>query len=401
MKRQLLMAAMAAMTLGASAQMTEVARDVDISFLPKSLTTSGEVIPYAVESGVRDNDLKVRVYTQSFDEVKTIQYAGKEFSRIETPMKATVDIIDRILYSKGGYPRLVSSSVDIKSFDEFKEYVRAEKPDISDIAFFITDDGKWAYSTLEYTSNTVLIDDEYLPTVIGSYTYYDNEQKAIYNEGNSKFVVKVDLDNVVWEKDADKSSTVNTFKESLYGTYVTNYDNADGLGHSHTITQNLFNNDSKYEFIVRSYKETSAPVGINTKFGMYGLTGELSIGGLVGERLKITKKECDKYFSEILKVQNEDGDVLFSSEAYHNMLMGSVYIYILNGKKYMKLPVSDDGKHYTYVLYQLTDSGTGVQEVARTKPVKVEKYYNAAGVQVDKDAKGIVITDGGKKYINQ
>lgn len=72
MKKQLLMAAMAAMTLGASAQVTEVKRgSVNISFLPKNLTTTGEVVPYDYyRSSLNPVSLDVVIYDEAFNEVK-------------------------------------------------------------------------------------------------------------------------------------------------------------------------------------------------------------------------------------------------------------------------------------------------------------------------------------------
>lgn len=46
-------------------------------------------------------------------------------------------------------------------------------------------------------------------------------------------------------------------------------------------------------------------------------------------------------------------------------------------------------------------TGTGITELARTNVVKSAKTFNMAGMTVGKNAKGIVILQGGKKYFNK
>ncbi len=394
MKKQLLIAAIAAMTLGASAQVTEVARG-GFSFLPKSMTTTGEVVPFTCNNMDYYNQyLHATVYDQSFNVVKTIDYPGKTFEYTSTPMRATVDILEKerevISGVTGGFK---GETVDIESFEAFKEYVRSKYGNVPDVAFFITSEGCWAFSELK-DGRTSFTHDEggnYV-SLEASVHYYNKEEKTIYSLYFERVRIKINLDDVVWEIDTDKEQVIEKATEKLCKARVANYD-FDGISQNNYITQTLFNDDEKYEFIVCSYKETSAPTSIQNVTADYYSNGKVTLYHSVR----------DKYFSEIVNVVNEDGDVLLTFDDFYsyNILNSSINFYQLNGKKYMELPILDGENGYVKVLYLLGDSGTGVQEIARTKPVKVEKYYNAAGVQVDKDAKGIVITDGGKKYINQ
>lgn len=76
--------------------------------------------------------------------------------------------------------------------------------------------------------------------------------------------------------------------------------------------------------------------------------------------------------------------------------------YILNGKTYLEVSGFDDRSNKRSIIYLIDPkSPVGVKEVARTKSANAEKTYNAAGVQVAKDAKGLVITNNGMKYINR
>ncbi len=404
MKRQLLMAAMAAMTLGASAQMIEVKRGgVSFNFLPKNLTTTGEVVPYSYNrSSSQPKSLGAVIYDEAFNEVKNIDYVGKVFEYTTTPMKASVKILERIVVSEGYrsmYPD--TEELDLESMDAFKKYMSENYPDVVDDAFFVDADGNYAYALGGYYSGTEEIDGERLPVIYQDVKYYDKTSKKIYGKSGCSFAVKLDLDNATWEVDTDKELKKGFSQEYIVKLPVVDYDlGGITLGSSAAITQNVFNNDDKYEFLVYTYKETSAPADYNTMFAQYSEEGKLSVAGFSDGRLIITKGVKDRFYEGAgINVVNEDGDVLVHFEGSDD-----VDLYRLNGKQYIKSSVIiKEGSEYYYVhiLYLINPSGTGVQEVARTKPVKVEKYYNAAGVQVDKDAKGIVITDGGKKYINQ
>lgn len=410
MKKQLFMVAMAAMTLGASAQITEVKRDrVGFNFLPKNLTTTGEVVPYSSNdpygSSVRPESFGAVIYDEAFNEVKKIGYVCKDFEYTTTPMKASVKILERIVVSKGyggTYPD--TEELDFESMDAFKKYMSENYPDVVDDAFFIDADGNYAYALGGSYSGIQEIDGEYLPVIYQDVKYYDKTSKKIYGKSRCEFAVKLDLDNATWEVDADEELKKNFYREYICPLNVKDYDLGGIDDCRPAITQNVFNNDDKYEFLVYTYKETSAPADYNTKFAQYSgdTEGKLSVAGFSDGRLIITKGVKDRFYKGAgANVLNEDGDVLAhfeSGDAYY------IYLYRLNGKQYINSPVViHEGSEYYHVnvLYLINPSGTGVQEVARTKPVKVEKYYNAAGVQVDKNAKGIVITDDGKKYINQ
>lgn len=320
-------------------------------------------------------------------------------------MKASVKILERIVVSegyRGTYPD--TEELDLESMDAFKKYMSENYPDVVDDAFFIDADGNYAYALGGSYSGIEDIDGEGLPVIYQDVKYYDKTSKKIYGKSGCKFAVKLDLDNTTWEVDVDKELKKDFYQERIPVLKVTDYDLGGIDACNPAITQNVFNNDDKYEFLVSTYKETSAPADYNTKFAQYSDTeGKLKVAGFSDGRLIITKGVQDRFYEGAgINVVNEDGDVLAHFEG--SIAADYIYLYRLNGKQYIRSSVYiNEGSEYYLVgiLYLLNPSGTSVQEIARTKPVKVEKYYNAAGVQVDKNAKGIVITDDGKKYINQ
>lgn len=73
----------------------------------------------------------------------------------------------------------------------------------------------------------------------------------------------------------------------------------------------------------------------------------------------------------------------------------------MNGKTYIENSESLGNGETQYVIYLLDKTGTSITELARTNVVKSAKTFNMAGMTVGKNAKGIVIQQGGKKYFNK
>ena len=107
----------------------------------------------------------------------------------------------------------------------------------------------------------------------------------------------------------------------------------------------------------------------------------------------------DKYYESYQAVKNEDGKELFAFPNSSNSK--DLAIYRMNGKTYIENSEYLGNEEYQYVIYQLDNTGTGITELARTNVVKSAKTFNMAGMRVGKNAKGIVIQQGGKKYFNK
>ena len=123
------------------------------------------------------------------------------------------------------------------------------------------------------------------------------------------------------------------------------------------------------------------------------------INGIENGKLVFCQDVQDKYYESYLAVKNEDGKELFTIP---NCNYGKdLSIYRMNGKTYIENSESLGNGETQYVIYLLDNTGTGITELARTNVVKSAKTFNMAGMKVGKNAKGIVIQQGGKKYFNK
>lgn len=66
----------------------------------------------------------------------------------------------------------------------------------------------------------------------------------------------------------------------------------------------------------------------------------------------------------------------------------------------MTVNTDKDGQEQT-IIYGVDNVNTSITELARTTPVKARKLFNSLGMQVGKNAKGLVIQQGGIKYVNK
>ena len=158
----------------------------------------------------------------------------------------------------------------------------------------------------------------------------------------------------------------------------------------------MFNNDDKYEYLVLSYREVSTPTDPT---GSYQ-PGLINISGIENGKAVLTTEVQDKYYESYLAVKNEDGKELFTvpnSRYYKDVFT----IYRANGKTYISTYESQGIGFGQYVIYLLDKTDTGITELARTQVVKSAKTFNMAGMLVGKNAKGLVIQQGGKKYFNK
>ena len=108
----------------------------------------------------------------------------------------------------------------------------------------------------------------------------------------------------------------------------------------------------------------------------------------------------DKFYESYFIVKDEDGKDLFSMPN-NSGYRGDIAIFRANGKTYISNYESLGNGLGQYVIYLLDKIDTGITELARTQAVKSAKTFNMAGMLVGKDAKGIVIQQGGKKYFNK
>lgn len=410
MKRTLLASALAVMALAASAQVSEVTKvkGDGFGFIPKSLTTTGIITPYStigVEYHSNDNQIaEFTVYDASFNVAKTFSYEPKVFTAKHMVKKALADFKTKEILDKGSekesfrpvfgvYDYEKGFLVPVTTMDEFKAAI-AKMLSGETVDFFTDDSGNFAFRLL---SDELYIDgwgDDGV-RVRESFYYYNSSDNRLYRVENLLKLVEVDTSNLAWTQDGSHDTYGITLTERIYPTEVYDYDvncNEDSYGY---LSQNVFNNDDKYEYLVQSYREVSTPTDPT---GSYQ-PGLINISGIENGKIVLTTEVQDKYYEPYLVVKDEDGKDLFTvpTSGYKNDLT----IYRANGKTYISNYESLGNGLGQYVIYLLDKTDTGITELARTQVVKSAKTFNMAGMLVGKNAKGLVIQQGGKKYFNK
>ena len=410
MKRTLLASAFAVMALAASAQVSEVTKmkGDGFGFIPKSLTTTGVITPYStigVEHYGSDNQTaEFTVYDASFNVAKTFSYEPKVFKAKRVPMKALADFKTKEILDKGYekesfrpvlgvYDYEKGFLVPVTTMDEFKAAI-AKMLSGETVDFFTDDSGNFAFRLL---SDKLYIDgwgDDGV-RVRESFYYYNSSDNRLYRVDNLLKLVEVDTSNLAWKEDDSRKSDEIKITESIYQTEVYDYDVNCNESSDVYLSQNVFNNDDKYEYLVKSYREVSKPTDPT---GSYQ-PGLISINGIENGKIVLTKDVQDMYYESYLVVKDEDGKDLFTVP--NGGYKDDFTIYRANGKTFISNYESQGNGLGQYVIYLLDKTDTGITELARTQAVKSAKTFNMAGMLVGKNAKGLVIQQGGKKYFNK
>ena len=408
MKRTFLASAFAVMALAASAQVSEVTKvkGDGFDFIPKSLTTTGIITPYStigVENHSNDNQTaEFTVYDASFNVAKTFSYEPKVFTAKRMVKKAWADYKTKKIINTGyenEYYRSVDGVYDyekgflipITTMDEFKAAV-AKMIGEEKVDFFTDDNGNFAFRLASDRLNVGKSGKDDF-RVEEDFSYYNSSDNKLHKVKALLKSIEFDTSNLDW-KDGDSSASYEiTVGERIFQTEVYDYDVNCNESSDVYLSQNVFNNDDKYEYLVQSYREVSTPTDPT---GSYQ-PGLIGISGIENGKAVLTTEVQDKYYESYLAVKNEDGKELFTvpnSRYYKDVFT----IYRANGKTYISNYESQGIGLGQYVIYQLDKTDTGITELARTQVVKSAKTFNMAGMQVGKNAKGLVIQQGGKKY---
>ena len=404
MKRTLLVSAFAVMALAASAQISEVTKvkGDGFDFIPKGLTTTGVITPYStigVEYYGGSNQIsEFTVYDASFNVEKTFKYDPRVFKSNLVPMRALADFKTKKVIKEGYEEAYWGHRVDgvygydgfetpITNMDEFKAAVTKLIGDVGQV-YFTDYKGNFAYHAAKGWQDASGSYDSIC--VSECYSFYNPSDNKLYNVDGLTKLVEVDMSKLAWKVDDSREGSEVTQKERIMQTEVYDFDancNEDSYGY---LTQNVFNNDDKYEFLVECYRQVSPP-----ETTVYGSM----INGIENGKVVFSQDVQDKYYESYIAVKNEDGKELFTIP---NCNYGKdLSIYRMNGKTYIENSEYLGNGETQYVIYLLDNTGTGITELARTNVVKSAKTFNMAGMKVGKNAKGIVILQGGKKYFNK
>lgn len=400
------------------------------------MTTDGENQMYTIDkyrtefgSYVLSGEWTFEMLDENFGVEKTFGYSGQQdWSPTVSAYEAKVDVgqpdFASAEYVKEDGERQVIGvnnydnpyRVKYASMEEFKKVVLTDyyrlrdlggyvtASHLSDSQFFIDENGnfafwanrnigKWSLKETDDPSKVTLQSD-----MSDYYYFYNKTDSLLYGV---KRIFKQVKEVEINEADYVLTSSYSQYDGGKFGDRLlepsyTDFDNTQGLEASHFLTQNLLNDDDKYEYLVREY-EYEEILAADPKYAVK----------LNGENVVSTKTVYDptyKLMGTSLKAVNEDGKVLFrlSEDFGDGYYLDYATAYRVNGKTYLECYSWAGGIRRGSIIYLITpDSPDGVKEVARTKPTEVTKTYNAAGVQVNKDTKGLVITDNGMKYLNR
>lgn len=410
MRKVLLTSALAVVALTVSAQ-SEVSRPSgEFDFITKNLTVGQKTIPMSMVEDEENGEYKFTVYNTSFNVERSFSIPRKQFKYNVNVFEAKAPVVKKtILDDKNtyywyedredgqvdlGWDETTGQQKTIQTSDDWKAYVSQRMGE--KYVVFTDANGNFAYrynddSWSRYDGQS----NDKGPILRQEYWYFHKSDNTIHY---CMVPVNYELDtaNLSWNK---TSSYENSLKSEIEETYLKDYDTNCAEEYNPYMTQSLFNQDEKFEIVTSSYKECGKeesnevsydePSNIVSGFG-YG------ISSVSDDYVALSKSEQDKYYKKCIAIVNEDGkDIVSLPDGGKDVEFAKV-----DGKLYMMVYTYNNGQGQT-IIYSVDNVNTAITELARTNAVKSTKTFNVAGMQVSKKAKGIVIQQGGKKYINR
>lgn len=388
MKKTLLVSAFSAIAMVAGAQ-SEVASAVgEFDFITKNFTVGQKTIPYSLVKDEQNGKYEITFYNTVFNKERTIQVPLKEVKYYPTKTYTASLLVNKITIMKSSdYGALYTPDHPLETFDDFAKYIK-EKIfyNYLDYVPFADAQGNWYLGDdYDYHSNEF----DGLSKTFKYFGYYDKKSNQVHMcVANVKF--EVDDSNIEWN---EGSAQGEVFTPILKKISLKDYDANCAESFDIYVTQNLFNQDEKFEFVTQSYREVAS----DGNSGVQNSESPYQINGLSGNSpVAISISRENKAYESYISVIGEDGEEIV------NLPDGSYDLHFikLDGKLYMTVNTDKDGQKQT-IIYGVDNVNTSITELARTTPVKARKLFNSLGMQVGKNAKGLVIQQGGIKYVNK
>lgn len=388
MKKTLLVSAFSAIAMVAGAQ-TEVASAVgEFDFITKNFTVGQKTIPYSLVKDEQNGKYEITFYNTVFNKERTIQVPLKEVKYYPTKTYTASLLVNKITIMKSSdYGALYTPDHPLETFDDFAKYIKEKiSYNYLDYVPFADAQGNWYLGDdYDYHSNEF----DGLSTTFKYFGYYDKKSNQVHMcVANVKF--EVDDSNIEWN---EGSAQGEVFTPILKKISLKDYDANCAESFDIYVTQNLFNQDEKFEFVTQSYREVAS----DGNSGVQNSESPYQINGLSGNSpVAISISRENKAYESYISVIGEDGEEIV------NLPDGSYDLHFikLDGKLYMTVNTDKDGQKQT-IIYGVDNVNTSITELARTTPVKARKLFNSLGMQVGKNAKGLVIQQGGIKYVNK
>ena len=391
MKKTLLVSAFSAIAMVAGAQ-TEVASAAgEFDFITKNFTVGQKTIPYSLVQDEQNGKYEITFYNTVFNKERSIQVPLKEVKYYPTKTY-TASLPVNKLTMKESLDNGDSFTPDkpLETFDDFATFIKEKVSHYGygpEFVPFADAQGIWYFvDDYDYHSNEF----DGLSKVFKYFGYYGKKSNQVYMHFVARVDFEVDDSNIEWN---EGSAQGEVFTPILKKISLKDYDANCAESFDSYVTQNLFNQDEKFEFVTQSYREVAS----DGNSGVQNSESPYQINGLSGNTpVAISISRENKAYESYISVIGEDGEEIV------NLPDGSYDLHFikLDGKLYMTVNTDKDGQEQT-IIYGVDNVNTSITELARTTPVKARKLFNSLGMQVSKNAKGLVIQQGGIKYVNK
>lgn len=388
MKKTLLVSAFSAIAMVAGAQ-TEVASAVgDFDFITKNFTVGQKTIPYSLVKDEQNGKYEITFYNTVFNKERTIQVPLKEVKYYPTKTyTASLPVNKLTMKESSDNGGLFTPDKPLETLDDFAKYIKENIYYGPDFVPFADAQGNWYFvDDNDYYSNEF----DGRSKIFKYFGYYDKKSNQVYVRFVARVDFEVDDSNIEWN---EGSAQGEVFTPILKKISLKDYDANCAESFDSYVTQNLFNQDEKFEFVTQSYREVAS----DGNSGVQNSESPYQINGLSGNSpVAISISRENKAYESYISVIGEDGEEIV------NLPDGSYDLHFikLDGKLYMTVNTDKDGQEQT-IIYGVDNVNTSITELARTTPVKARKLFNSLGMQVGKNAKGLVIQQGGIKYVNK
>lgn len=388
MKKTLLVSAFSAIAMVSGAQ-TEVASAVgDFDFITKNFTVGQKTIPYSLVKDEQNGKYEITFYNTVFNKERTIQVPLKEVKYYPTKTyTASLPVNKLTMKESSDNGGLFTPDKPLETLDDFAKYIKENIYYGPDFVPFADAQGNWYFvDDNDYYSNEF----DGRSKIFKYFGYYDKKSTQVYVRFVARVDFEVDDSNIEWN---EGSAQGEVFTPILKKISLKDYDANCAESFDSYVTQNLFNQDEKFEFVTQSYREVAS----DGNSGVQNSESPYQINGLSGNSpIAISISRENKAYESYISVIGEDGEEIV------NLPDGSYDLHFikLDGKLYMTVNTAKDGQEQT-IIYSVDNVNTSITELARTTPVKARKLFNSLGMQVSKNAKGLVIQQGGIKYFNK
>lgn len=389
MKKILLVSALSAIAMVAGAQ-TEVASAVgEFDFITKNFTVGQKTIPYSLVKDEQNGKYEITFYNTVFNKERSIQVPLKEVKYYPTKTYTASLPVNKLTMKESlDNEDLYTPDYPLESFDDFAKYIKEKISYYGpDFVPFADAQGNWYFvDDYDYHSNEF----DGWSKIFKYFGYYDKKSNQVHMRFVARVDFEVDDSNIEWN---EGSAQGEVFTPILKKISLKDYDANCAESFDSYVTQNLFNQDEKFEFVTQSYREVAS----DGNSGVQNSESPYQINGLSGNSpVAISISRENKAYESYISVIGEDGEEIV------NLPDGSYDLHFikLDGKLYMTVNTAKDGQEQT-IIYGVDNVNTSITELARTPPVKARKLFNSLGMQVGKNAKGLVIQQGGIKYVNK